>query len=276
MGRSIEELVPKRARLLFGHIVRFEEDVSNLILTRTDRLIAPRELRCRVGPYRSARRYRAAGEEFVYFLKGSCGLKPQEHVLDIGCGCGQVAAQLTKYLNHGGTYEGFDIDVELIEWCKQTISTQYPHFRFQVADIFSKMYNPKGRYEPFEYRFPYNNDLFDLIFLKSVFTHMTQGVDNYLTEICRVLKPGGRSVASYFLLNKASMEGVKAEKGQRRNLDFQYVFENCRTLDDTNPEAAVAYDESYILSLYEQYGLKVLKPIHYGFQDVIVATKELY
>ena len=274
MSKSIKQYIPKGAGLLFRHIVRLEEDVSNFALTRTDGLIAPRALRCRVGPYRSARRYRAVGRDFFCFLKDSCGLKPHDHVLDVGCGCGQVAAQLTKYLNHGGTYEGFDIDSELIDWCKSNISAKYPHFRFHVADVFSKMYNPKGRYEPAEYRFPYTNDLFDVAFLKSVFTHMTKGVDHYLAEISRILKRGGRCVGSYFLFNKASSAGVRAEEGKRGTLNFKHMFENYRTVDKTNPEEAVAYDERYILSLYEKCGLKVLQPIHYGFQDMVVATKE--
>lgn len=272
MKQYVKQLIPKRAGLLVRYIIRFEEDVANFLLTHTDGLIAPRELRCRVGPYRSARRYKAVGKGFFRFLKDFCALKPHEYVLDIGCG--QVAAQLTKYLNQGGTYEGFDIDGQLVEWCKTNISTKYPHFRFHLADVFNKMYNPKGGYKPSQYSFPYRNELFDLIFLKSVFTHMPQGVENYLAEVSRVLKKGGRCVATYFLFNKASLEGVRAEKGKRRSLNFKHVFENYRTVDDIHPEEAVAYDEKHILGLYEKCALKILEPIHYGFQDIIVATKE--
>jgi SAM-dependent methyltransferase len=274
MKKYVKRFIPKPIGLLLRYIIRFEEDVANFLLTRTDGLIAPRELRSRVGPYRSARRYKAVGKGFFCFLKNSCALKPDENVLDIGCGCGQVAAQLTKYLNQGGTYEGFDIDSQLIEWCKRNISTKYPHFRFHLADVFNKMYNPKGRYKPSQYSFPYRNELFDMIFLKSVFTHMPQGVENYLAEVSRILKKSGRCAASYFLFNKASLEGIKAEKGKRCTLNFKHVFENYRTVDDIHPEEAVAYDEKYILGLYKKCGLKILEPIHYGFQDMIVARKE--
>ena len=55
------------------------------------------------------------------------------------------------------------------------------------------------------------------------------------------------------------------------------------TNDNENPEEAIAFQEDFILSLYDLNNLEVQSPIHYGswcsrseylsFQDIIVATK---
>src|SRR5262249_30222476 len=62
------------------------------------------------------------------------GLKPHHRVLDIGCGIGRMAIPMTQYLSPQGSYEGFDIVDIGIDWCKAHITTQYPNFRFQMAD----------------------------------------------------------------------------------------------------------------------------------------------
>ena len=43
---------------------------------------------------------------------------------------------------------------ESIEWCQANITRQFPHFRFQWADVFNSRYNPKGTKKPEDYAFP--------------------------------------------------------------------------------------------------------------------------
>ena len=59
-----------------------------------------------------------------------------------------------------------------VDWAQRTITARYPNFTFQNADIFNKWYNPGGAFAASEYRFPYDDESFDFIFLTSVFTHM--------------------------------------------------------------------------------------------------------
>ena len=69
--------------------------------------------------------------------------------------------------------------------------------------MFSSHYNPTGHYLNSEYRLPFPDGDFGVVFLCSVFTHMLpDGVANYIREISRVLKRGGRCVSSFFLLNQ--------------------------------------------------------------------------
>ena len=57
-------------------------------------------------------------------------------VLDIGCGVGRIAIPLTGYLGGGGQYDGFDVVPGGIAWCEKNISIPFPHFRFELADIY--------------------------------------------------------------------------------------------------------------------------------------------
>ncbi len=127
------------------------------------------------------------------------GLKPHERVLDAGCGLGRMAVPLMPYLREPGAYDGFDISPEGIAWCQQHITGRRPNFNFQVADIRNTQYNPKGKHQASDYRFPYEDQSFDLVFMASVCTHlMPDEIRQYLSEASRVLNTGGRCVISYF------------------------------------------------------------------------------
>lgn len=169
---------------------------------------------------------------------------------------------LTEYLEDGGSYEGFDITTDEVNWCRENISTKYPNFRFHRANIYSKHYNPNGKVTASEYKFPYEDMSFDFVFLTSVFTHiLPQELENYLSEIVRVLKRGGKCLISFFLLNPESLKYSNENLGI---LDFKYDFEYYRLLNPDVPEFAVAYKESFIQSLYEKHQLKIMEPIRYG------------
>jgi len=224
--------------------------------------------------------YTQIGEEFFQYFVDIAGLRPRERVLDIGCGTGRMARPLTRYLKTG-SYDGIDIVASSIEWCQQAYAHRYPNFHFHFADIYNKAYNPTGNYQASEYRFPFETSSFDFVFLTSVFTHMLpQDMENYLSEITRVLRPGGRCLITYFLLTPDSLKFIE-EKAS--DIDFRYTLQGCRVKDKGVPEAAVAYDESRIRELYEKHELNVSEPFRYGswcgrknglsYQDIIVASK---
>src|SRR4051794_28383963 len=149
--------------------------------------------------------FRSIGEAVVRDLVTHAGLTPDMRVLDVGCGCGRVAAALTRFLSPAGSYEGFDVIPELVAWCEREIAPRFPRFNFQVADVYNGEYRPDQTTPATQYRFPYADASFDFVFLISVFTHMLpDDVYHYLGEIARVMKPGGRVYASYFLLDDES------------------------------------------------------------------------
>jgi SAM-dependent methyltransferase len=192
-----------------------------------------------------------------------------------------MAVPLTNYLSGNVGYWGFDIVKDGIEWCQKHISSRFTGFHFQHLDVFNKNYNPGGRIRARDLRFPYPDDSFDFVFLTSVFTHMIPpDLENYVAEISRVLKTGGRCLTTFFLLNDESQDLIRSG---RSSLDFRYKTEGCLTIDINNPESAIAYNEEVVVGLLGKHGLKITQPIHYGswckrgrflsFQDILVATK---
>src|SRR5262245_33590861 len=107
------------------------------------------------------------GQEFLDIFVQWAGLKPHEHVLDVGCGSGRIAVPLTGYLEPPGSYDGFDVMADCVRWCQEEVAPRFPHFRFRHADLFNREYNPDGRWKAHEYRFPYDDASFDFAFLTS-------------------------------------------------------------------------------------------------------------
>jgi SAM-dependent methyltransferase len=231
--------------------------------------------------YIGAGNFKEIGNEFCGYLVDLAGLQPHHRVLDVGCGVGRVAIPLTQYLQGSGSYEGIDIVLDGIDWCRKMITPRCPHFRFQVADLFNRSYNPQGRCQARTYTFPFPDASFDLVYLTSVFTHMLpEELENYLYEISRVLKRGSKCLITYFLLNDESAALLAAGQSQ---YDFKHKKGVYRTITMHRPEDAVCYDEPFVVRLYEKYGLAIDGPIRYGswsgrarflsHQDIIVATK---
>lgn len=202
-------------------------------------------------------RFISMGEEIVtHSLIGFGMLQPGHRFLDVGCGCGKLARPLTGYLSATGRYDGIDITPEVIDWCRQAYR-DHSNFRFHLADLYSERYNPRGAFKASNYRFPFPDDEFDLIFLGSVFTHMVPAdTDNYLGEIARVLKPGGRCLATFFVLDDESRANAMAGSTSPA---FKHAYgpEGCRVEVLSVPEAAIAYEEATVRRLYASHGLDI-------------------
>src|SRR5206468_983780 len=99
----------------------------------------------------------------------------------------------------GGSYDGLEVAADGVRWCADTITPVLPHFRFHHADVYNSVYNPSARRRPRAYRFPFADATFDFAFLTSVFTHLLpHDAAHYLSELARVLRPGGRLFATFF------------------------------------------------------------------------------
>lgn len=221
--------------------------------------------------------FKSQGQQYFEYFKNICQIKPSSKILDIGCGLGRFAMPLRKYLNDHGGYYGFDIVPEQIQYCNKHISARYSNFHFSLSDVYNQRYNPKGKYLASEYKFPYENNFFDLVLLHSVFTHMTlSDVSNYLHEISRVLKPSSYSFITYFLINRQEIS-----KQSDFDASFKFKFDGYSSRNEKLPEAAIAFDEKLVRELYDKCGFEILEPIHFhddvnplSTQDVIIAIKK--
>jgi len=208
-------------------------------------------------------------------------LKPNHKVLDVGGGLGRKALALTNFLKDGGEYFCLDILPQTIEYNKKNITSRFPNFHFLLADIYNKMYNPRGKHKASEYKFPFEDKQFDLIILTSVFSHLVlEDMENYLSEISRVLKKGGRSFITYYLLNDNSKKNMELGFNKR---NFKHKFDRYWSVNENTPEKAIAFEETLVRKMYEKHSLKIIEPIHFGRwsgakstlsnQDVIIAEK---
>jgi SAM-dependent methyltransferase/glycosyltransferase involved in cell wall biosynthesis len=221
------------------------------------------------------------GAEFMGLFLRLGKLTPSSRVLDIGCGPGRMAIPLTRFLVDG-TYEGFDLHAGCITWAQDEISSRFPSFQFHRADVRNGAYHPTGLYESRDYRFPYEDASFDFVFLASVFTHMLpEDMNHYLDEISRVLAPGGRCLATFFLMNEESKRLIREG---RSKLPIAHDYGVYAVAEKDQPEAVIGFREDYALASIARAGLAVEPPIHYGYwcgrpsgqtlQDVIVGRKE--
>jgi SAM-dependent methyltransferase len=220
------------------------------------------------------------GSIWLRCLVDLCELRPDGHVLDIGCGPGRVAVPLTEYLSPEGSYEGLDVLPWVIDWCRREISSNYPNFGFQHADVFSAHYRPEG-VPASEYSFPYEAGRFDVVCAMSLFTHLLPSeLERYLAEIARVLKVGGRALMTFYLLNDEALRAI--ETG---TLDPEYEFGhdygNHRLTWEDAPGYIVGYKEEFLREACADAGLRLIEPNHYGqwcgrdeylsWQDVVIA-----
>jgi SAM-dependent methyltransferase len=249
-------------------------DVRDRLGGRAGRLVPPRRL-----DFAGHSDYVETGDEFLTHFVELGALQPFESVLDVGCGIGRMARPLAGYLDSAGSYDGFDVNRDGVGWCRRHYA-RHGNFRFQVADLYNRRYNPHGAHAAAEYRFPYDDVTFDFAILVSVLTHLLESeADHYLEETARVLKPGGRMLATFFLLNDESRR-LMAEGSTA--LAFLDPDEHVAVADADIPEEAVAYDEAWVRERLGAHGLE-LGEVRYGswcgrdeftsFQDIVVATR---
>ncbi|HYG88464.1 MAG TPA: class I SAM-dependent methyltransferase [Azospirillum sp.] len=224
--------------------------------------------------------FRAIGTEFLRHFVQLGGLMPHHRVLEVGCGIGRMALPLTQYLDGG--YDGVDVVEDGIRWCADTITPAYPQFRFHHLDVANGLYNPGGRIEAAAAVLPFEAGSVDFVILTSVITHLrTVETARYAAETARLLKPGGRVFLSLFLVDGMAREGIRARTA-RPAFDPDEAGPEF-IADPTTPNAAVAYDETFLLGLFAAQGLRPARPVARGhwsgrrdtenFQDLLVLEK---
>lgn len=257
-------------------------DCVESALGRRDPLLPPRHLRA-VG----AGDFAAVGASVMRDLIDVGDLRPDHHVLDVGCGVGRLAIPLTGFLQ-AGAYEGFDIAPTMIAWCDQNITPRFPHFRFQVLDVANGHYNPAGQQQALGTSFPYEDAEFDFALATSLFTHLLPGEFlNYVTELGRTLTTGGTFFGTFFLINQEAMTAMargEAEIDLRHELSDAGSGVAYRAINAITPETAIGLSQSFVATALADAGFTDIR-VHPGlwsgrpdgrsYQDIVVARRAL-
>ncbi len=106
-------------------------------------------------------------------LHNGYNIQQFERILDFGCGCGRILRQW-KWVK-GPHFFGTDFNPDLIHWCQARLG--------KIAE-----FKINGVVPPLDYP----DDYFDFIYSISVFTHLSEKVqEEWMSELSRVLKKNG-------------------------------------------------------------------------------------
>ena len=140
-------------------MLRFKDEQGRIFLSADER------------PERIARRRR---------LLEALGPQPRDRVLDVGCGAGQLAAEIAERVGSAGWVEGIDVSEEMLaaaraRWAGQDFGSWV---RFSQADAA---------------RLPFPDGSFDRAISHQVYEYV-EPIDAALRELRRVLRAGGHAV----------------------------------------------------------------------------------
>lgn len=104
-------------------------------------------------------------------------IQPGEHVVDVGCGTGNLTQALLDVVGTDGRVTAIEISLDMIVSAQKKIGIEEPRVHWQVADVLRPL--------------PFKDGSFDRIFCYQVWPHLQQP-EAMLKEFLRVLKPGGQ------------------------------------------------------------------------------------
>lgn len=291
-----EKLPDHYLQMMEGHFHTIDQNRNTVPLWPYEENIVPtRGIREQVGPI--GYRYLLGGiAEHYWQIRLLCDLQPTGRILDIGCGYGKTAIALKRYLKPPGGFVGFDIQPRLTSFATRMFKALKidSYFRAEHHPIIGNPYykGTDSGTPADQFVFPYPEREFDAVCSFSVFTHLRTGpLQNYAKNLGRVVKPGGKMLLSFYLLDNAPEAGNGGEPwaaSQRRNalLDGPDPAERgvLKVLNPRNPEYLVAYRVEYVRKAFAQFGFTLDRPPlfgswagranYFGHQDYLVFRRD--
>jgi len=218
--------------------------------------------------------------------------KRDNQILDVGCGTGLMGIAAEPFLGPQGRYVGLDVNRGELEFCRRHYPS--PPFEYVHLDVNNPAY---ARHQTTErQRWPLEDARFDVVTALSVWTHLNEkDALFYFAEICRVLKPGGKAIVTFFLLDSLYHDGLgrRSEEQGRYHMTSQsrWVFDQPAYGSDawfhpswvSVPETAMGVSRAGLDRLVAHAGLTLVEH-HQGnwkeepgayFQDILVFHKGL-
>ena len=218
-------------RFLIRRLYYFPADFIDKLSGKTNKYV-PSRGQIYTGSPANAEEYIKQGMLHLEHLKTHIDLQPNDSVLDIGSGVGRSAIALSTYLNEYGSYDGFDVVKQGVDWCNKGIGEDFSNFNFKYVPIFNDLYNI-SELKATEFEFPYENASFSKVFSVSLFTHMQiDEIQHYFHEINRVLKSGGQCFSTFFFYDETDEDYIANLKGfgfPHKKVDYRLMNENVKS-----------------------------------------------
>lgn len=214
------------------------------------------------------------------------------NILDVGCGTGIVGIACEPFLGKNGRYIGIDVSRADIDFCKKHFSS--PRYAFQHLNVKNPTYSPEQ--VSAQKKWNVENNSMDMITALSVWTHLNEeDAIFYFNEINRVLKPGGKAIVTFFVLDDLYSHSLKHRtdaKGKfHSTCQNRWIFDNpsseshdwFHTRWAKYPEDAIGITPTGIRKLTEKTNLtqeenyignwKEIRGVY--FQDILVFRKTI-
>ena len=240
---------------------RFAEGLD-VVLRRNDPLVPPRRLR-----YVGADDYAEVGDTWLGLLRSLALVRPDERVLEIGCGAGILARPLHRHLGPGARYVGLDDDAVALQWCENAYKDRSDFEFVQVDDLAQTALT-----------LPFKDATFDIVVLHDVLSHLEpDAITARLSEARRVMITEGRLFATAFLLDETARAAVADGSAA---IAFPDPGDESASTAAHEGEQTVAVDEEWLLDRIAEAGFKTAGIRHgswtpregtTAFADIVVA-----
>jgi SAM-dependent methyltransferase len=272
----LRTFVPSIARASYSPFVKIVGDTLARILGWPFpelRDLPPNHLRIRVGTGNRMLNghivfLRAGDEMWLKFLSRQF-CRSNSDIVELGCGCGRLARPLRDppwAPWFAGTYVGVDIDSEMLDYCRSHFPKDRFHFirspHKSTIYALDKSHDSQEAYTRFAIA---DEQSKDFVYSLSLYSHLLEDeVVQYTQESFRILRTGGIMFITFFCIEHV-------ERGGRWT--FQYRRGNAYIESMRYPEAAVAYEEAFMIDIVRKCGFREVTVVPGKGLSELVAIK---